>query len=476
MTPGPPESPRGPLPGGLGFGDAVSLIIGIVVGATIFELPSLIFQQVASPGMALAAWGLGGVLSLIGAFCYAELATTYPRSGGDYVYLTRAYGPAVGFLFGWAHLIGILTGSIGVLAYVFARFAAPLLGLGTDARLWWLAAAAVAGLSLLNLVGVVLGKAAQNVLTLAKVLGLAGIVVAGFGWGEGLPTAAGLTIGTTDPALAMVFVLYAYGGWNDAAFVAAEVRNPRRNLPLALLTGIGAITLIYLLVNAAYLWGLGFAAARHSAVPLPTAVLERMLGPAGGKGLSVLVVISALGGLNGLILTGSRVQASLGADHRLFAPLARWNRFGSPVGSLLAQGAISVGLVVLVGTAHGHAWADRALGLIGRGPVNWPKFASGGEFATLVAATAPIFWLFFLLTGLSLFVLRWRDRHWRGRNQERPFRVPLYPLTPILFCLTCGFMLWRSLLWAGDLALLALVPLACGVPLYFVSRALGTAK
>ena len=190
----------------------------------------------------------------------------YPRSGGDYVYLTRAYGPAVGFLFGWAHLIGILTGSIGALAYVFADYAIPLVPLGSGDAVW-LAAGAVAALSLANLLGVALGKAAQNVLTSAKVLGLLGVVLAGFLTGGAGTAPAESPPASFNPGLALVFVLYAYGGWSDASFVAAEVRDRRRNLPAALLAGIGAVTLIYLLINAIVSDGVsgltGCAARRH---------------------------------------------------------------------------------------------------------------------------------------------------------------------------------------------------------------------
>ncbi|MBW3541370.1 MAG: amino acid permease [Planctomycetes bacterium] len=466
MTVGRPSEPNadtGPAPR-LGVGDSVSIIVGIVVGASIFKVSPIICSGVSSAWGALGVWLLGGLLSLCGGLCYAELAAAYPRSGGDYVYLTRAWGPAAGFLFGWAHLTGILTGSIGVLAFVFAEYAAPLVGLAEDA-LPWLGLAAVGTLSAINMLGVALGKTAQNVLTAAKALGLGAIIVAGFWAGRA-------SLGETSPptipggfALAMILVLYAYGGWSDAAFVAAEVRHPQRNVPKALVIGIGAIAVVYLLINVAYLRVLGFEGLRNSKVPAAD-TLAAAFGPAGGRLLSVLVVVSALGGINGLILTGSRVHAALGRDHALFALLGRWHPvLKTPVWSLATQAWVTALLVMAVGIPTGRAAIDAGLRRVGLDPIQWTEF--GGGFETLIAATAPVFWTFFLLTGLAVFVL-----HPEIRRRELRFRLPAYPLTPLAFCLMCAFMMYSSIAYAGRLSLVSLLPLALGVPLYAVSRSL----
>jgi amino acid transporter len=440
--------------------DAVSIIVGIVVGVSIFRTSPLVFGNVPSAWAGLGAWALGGVLSFIGALCYAELATTYPRIGGDYVYLSRAYGRWLGFLFGWAQLTVILTGSIGTMAYTFADYSIPLFEL--DQR-WtaWLAAGAVLALTLLNLCGLVFGKTAQNLLTIAKVLGLAGIAVAGLAWGGGTWTAA-KTPAEMSFGFAMIMVLYAYGGWNDAAFVAAEVRDRERNIPRALLLGTAGITLIYLVVNAAYLAGLGLEGVRASSAPAAD-VAQRAAGPWGAKVISVLVMVSALGAINGLIFAGARVYAAIGADHRMFALLGAWNRrLDVPVWSLVAQAAVTLLLIAAVGTEPGRNAFDSALRAVGLQGLPWEKYFGG--FETLVAGTAPVFWLFFLLTGLSVFVLRWKDA-----RLPRPFSTPLYPLTPLVFCATCGYMLYSSLAYAKTLALLGAVPLLLGFPLYLLS-------
>jgi len=494
----PHASPEDDSHAHLGLWDAVSIIVGIVVGTAIFKTPQLVFGNVESAWWGMFAWAFGGVLALIGSLCYAELATTYPRMGGDYVYLTRAFGRGVGFLFGWAQLTVILTGSIGVMAYAFGDYAVKLFELETTQVVWW-ATGSIVLLTIMNLFGVVCGKTVQNVLSVIKVISLVSIVVVGFGWGGGpaatseaapqesasteVATAgaagdAGVTAadGAAEPVtpevtrrtlweilsrfgMAMVFVFYAYGGWNDAAFVAAEVRNRRRNLPWALFIGTGGIMLIYLLVNAAYLWGLGFQGVSQSWTPAAD-VLDLALKDWGSRAMCLLVMLSALGAINGLIFTGSRIYVGLGSDHRLFALLGRWNaRRGTPVWSLLAQSSVALLLVILVGTASGRAAVDATLRPLGLGPLPWEEYYGG--FDTLLAGTAPVFWGFFLATGVSMMVLRARDR-----EIQRPFSAPFFPLEPLVFCSMCLYMLYSALVYAKGLSLLGIVPLVLGIPLY----------
>jgi amino acid transporter len=480
VLPGPNGEPAGRPP--LGLLDAVSIIVGIVVGAGIYKTAPTILQNVSSPTMALAVWAVCGLLSLIGALCYAELATAYPRSGGDYHYLGKAFGPWLGFLFGWVQLTVILTGSIGMMAFIFADYARALWGL-TPALTYACAALAVIVLTALNVLGVVFGKTTQNVLSAAKVLGLGGILVAGFGWatpgaweqpGLGLDELRKLNWPTFTPALslAMILVLYTYGGWNDAAFVAAEVRDGKRNITRALILGILVVTTLYLLVNAAYISALGFPNAQQ-AKAVAADVLARPLGDVGSKAMSVLVMISALGAINGLIFAGARVYSTVGHDHALFAWMGRWSRDRkSPTGALITQGVITLAMITAVGLPEGQQAVNDLLQRVGLDPLRWE---GAGGFDTLLACTAPVFWLFFLLTGLSLFVLRENDR-----ATPRPFKVPFYPVLPVIFCCTCAYMLYSSLdyvlniqKWKGGLALLGGLPLLVGLPLYLISRQLG---
>jgi basic amino acid/polyamine antiporter, APA family len=448
-----------PVRSHLGLTDAVSIIIGIVIGAGIYETVPFILSCVASPQEAMAVWALGGVLSVIGALCYAELATTYPRVGGDYYFLRRAFGPCAGFLFSWSQLTVIMSGSIGLMAFVFADYAVRLLGLGSqNAGIY--AAGAVVVFSIANVVGLKSGRRTQNVLTALKAIGLGAIVVAGFFWPQiEVPMA-------TDPkagaglGLALILVLYTYGGWNDAAFIVAEMKNKKRNIPLALILGTAGVAAIYLLVNAAYINGLGFDAARRSTA-IAADVLQGALGSIGAKAMSLLVIVSALGALNGLILTGGRISAAAGEDFAFFAPLARWHvRWGTPVGAILTQMIVTLVLVLVVGHNVGRKIVDAMVGTVGLPALAWEGH---GGFDTLLKCTAPVFWAFFLLSGVSLFVLRVKDR-----NLARAFKVPFFPVLPAIFCATCAYMLYSAINYAGGLVWIGFAPPFAGLAVFWL--------
>lgn len=443
----------------LGLWDVVSIMLGIVVGAGIYETPPIVLRNVSGPWQALGAWALGGGMSLVGALCLAELAAAYPRSGGDYVYLTRAFGPWLGFLFAWFQLSVVRAANIAMMAFVFADYAASIQK-ELDEWRWLMAAAAVLVLTVLNLLGIIFGKRTQNVLTLAKVIGLACVLVVGFA-SEPRPLGSGsqpLPDGRGSDgsfATAMVLVFLTFGGWNDAVFVAAEVRGggPRR-IARALLLGTAAITLLYLLLNAAFLWGLGFEQARQSSAIASDLLKHRLgawggqaLGDWGGRAIAMLVMVSALGAINGMLFSGARVYASLGADHPVFAWLGRVHRrTQAPWGALLAQSAVSLGLIAVVGTPPGRAWVNTSLTAAGLPAVKW---TGHGGFEVLSVVTTPVFWLFFLFTGLSVFVLRQCDPH-----LPRPFTVPLYPELPLLFCGICAYMIYAGIEYARSLQLL----------------------
>ena len=485
----PSQSPPGGIPpgpqGALGLWDAVSIIVGIVVGSSIFQVAPLILMLSGTAGMGLLLWGVGGLVSFIGALVYAELATAYPRDGGDYVYLSRAFGSWLGFLFGWAQLAVILTSSIALMAFTFANYAGrfhPAFR-GNEAVM---AVSAVVVFTALNLIGVVFGKTVQNVLTVVKVLGLLAILAAGFlyrnpdaSWGplwpETMPPLQDLFLG--GPAVSLILILYAYGGWNDAAFVAAEVRDVKKNLTRALFIGLAIITVLYVLVNAAYINALGFAAASDPGSQVAADVLKLPLGEFGERAMALLVMLSALGAVNGIIFAGSRVYSTLGKDHALFGWMGRWsNARGTPTAALIVQALFCVGMILVVGTARGQQLVnqlfDPLLQKWGLAVADTWKPMDGFEY--LFACSAPVFWVFFGLTGVSLFVLRVREPH-----VDRPFRVPLYPIIPAIFVLSCAFWVYRSLEFAivtkkatGGFLLIGLFPLVVGVPLYGLSKLL----
>ena len=450
--------------GALGLWDCVSVIVGIVVGTAIFKLPALVFKNTPSLGWGLAVWCLGGFLSLIGAFCYAELATTYPRSGGDYEYLRRSFGPFSGFIFGWAQLTIVLTGNMGAMAYAFADYGAPIFRV-PDTMKVGLAIGAVLALTMINLVGVNVGKRAQNWLTAAKVIGLVAIVLAGLLVTPSETASAKSPISTANFGLALVFVMYAYGGWNHAAFVAAEVRDGATNIPRALIFGVALITVVYLGINATIYYLLGRDLAITSSTPAAD-VMHLALGDWGDVFIRVLVMISALSAINGMILTGACIYASMGEDRSMMRWLGVWDPRRGPVRSILVQSAVGVGLIVAVGTHLGRKSIDHGLTILRLRTVPWDTYDGG--FGALFAASAPIFWLFFLLVGIASIVLRRTDA-----KVARPFCTPFHPLMPLVFCLTSGYMLYCSVDHARSLTLLGLATLVPGILVYWLDKRSG---
>ncbi|WP_197036054.1 APC family permease [Fischerella sp. PCC 9605] len=423
----------------LAFFDAVALIVGIVIGAGIFQTPALVAANSGSDIAVLLFWLAGGAASFVGALCYAELATTYPDVGGTYYYLKRSFGRIVAFLFAWARMTVIQTGSIVLLAFVFGDYASQIWRLGGFSSSVY-AAMAILFLTALNIIGLQQGKWTQNLLTAAKVLGLLLIVVIGLTVSASevpsVPdTSSGGAIG-----LAMVFVLLSYGGWNEAAYISAEIQDFRRNIVRSLLASIGIITAIYLLINLAYLRGLGLAGMAQSEA-VAADLMRRLWGEGGAVFVSLLIAVSTLGALNATIFTGARTNYALGQDFSVFAFMGRWQkRPSAPKEAFILQTGIALALV-LVGT-----------------------FTRKG-FETMVDYTAPVFWFFFLLSGISLFVLRRREPH-----VQRPFRVPFYPWTPLLFCLICGYLLYSSLAYTGVGATMGVLVVAAGIPLLLWNR------
>jgi len=237
--------------------DSTCIIVGIIIGAGIYETAPTVARCMGSGPGVLAIWLAGGFLALTGALCYAELATTYPREGGDYVYLTRAYGRWAGYIFGWSQLAVVRPGDIALMAFIFARYAQILFAPFTDSRLFY-AATAIVVLTAINILGVKAGKWTQNLLTVTKVLGLVGISIAGLAAPEQAATLAqpeAFTWGGLD--LALILVLFTFGGWNEMAYVAAEIKRPNRNIVRALVIGTVAVTTLYLLINSAFLSALG---------------------------------------------------------------------------------------------------------------------------------------------------------------------------------------------------------------------------
>ncbi len=360
--------------------DSTCIIVGIIIGAGIYETAPLVAQCLGSGPAVLGIWLAGGLMALTGALCYAELATTYPREGGDYVYLTRAYGRWTGYLFGWSQLAIVRPGDIALMAFIFARYAQTLFAPVADSRLLY-AGAAIVVLTGINIIGVTAGKWTQNLLTVAKVLGLVAISVAGLMAPEPAPSLSqpqGFTWGGLE--LALILVLFTFGGWNEMAYVAAEVKRPHQNIWRALVIGTVAVTVLYLLINGAFLSALGLVPMSKSPA-VAVDMVGKVFPQAASRIIAVLICLSALGAVNGLIFTGARISYALGADHRSFRPLGTWSRhLGTPVWALVVQGGLSLTIVLVA-----------------------------GSFIDTILYTAPVVWVFFLATALSVFVLRHQE-------------------------------------------------------------------
>jgi basic amino acid/polyamine antiporter, APA family len=418
--------------------DAVAMIVGLIVGAGIFGTPAIVAGAAGSETILIATWVAGGIFAIIGALSYAELSTAFPSAGGEYHFLQKAYGRSVAFLYGWARMTVIVAGSIAVFAFLFGDYMSRVVNLGPYSSAIW-AAIVVVALTIVNYLGIREGKNTQNVFMVLEVAGLVIIVVAGLLLAPAPAAPAPAVAGAGQPwymgaglATAMLFVLFTYGGWNDAAYISAEVRDRERNMVRALLIAIALVTVLYVLVNLAYLKGLGYdAMARSDAVAAD--LLKRTWGGGGETLISFMIAVAALTSVNGSIIVGARSNYALGRDWPVLGILGNWHEAsGSPRTAMLVQGAI-------------------ALALVGFGAIQ------NSGFKGLVEYSLPVFWGFFLLTGIALFVLRRKEP-----NAPRPFKVPGYPVVPGIFVLMCGYLLYSSIAFHRTHAIWGLGVLAVG--------------
>ena len=406
----------------LGAVSAVAIIVGIVIGAGIFKTPSMVAGVTGDVGWLMVAWILGGVISLAGALCYAELATTYPHAGGDYHFLGRAFGRNVSFLYAWAKATVINTGSIALLAFVFGDYMSKVYSFGAHSTAIW-AFSIVIALTVVNLIGISASAWVQTLLTLVEVSGLVCVAVAGFMVGgdvEPSPSWFSTTPSLGMFGLAMVFVLLTYGGWNESAYISSEVKGGKRAIVPVIVVSIAILTVIYVVVNMAMVNGLGLEGLAKSKA-IASDLMGKAFGPWGERALGVFVAMAALTSINATMIVGARTNFALGRDWPALRFMGQWQvSRGSPVPAYLVQSLISIALVGL-----GTLYSD--------------------GFGVMVEFTAPVFWFFLMLVGISLFVMRRKDPY-----ADRPFSVPLYPLTPIVFCLTCAYLTYSSITYAAS--------------------------
>jgi basic amino acid/polyamine antiporter, APA family len=451
---------------GLGLLDATLLIVGSVIGSGIFFAPSIMAGYLHSPGLLLGLWVLGGLLTLAGALSYAELAAAMPRAGGQYVFLSEAFSPLFGFLYGWTLLLAINTGFVAAVALAFAKtlgFFVPgvgeehalvtvsLLGLAqlTVSSAQVVAIAVIAVLTWLNITGLRTGAAVQNLFTLAKLAALGVLVVMAAVTAKGSfsnfqPVASlalgpeGLKVGLFAAlAGAMSKALFSYDSWYTVTFAAEEVKDPERNLPRSLILGTLGIMVAYAAAVAAYLYLVPIgemAAVTENRVATEAAV--RMIGPAGGAFIAVAILVSTFGCVNGLTLAGARVVYAMSRDGLFFHGAGRVHpRHRTPATALLLHGVVA-GVLTLTGT-----------------------------YSNLLTMTAFSSLLFNVLTVVGLFVLRRRRP-----DLPRPYRVWGYPVVPLLFVVVAVFFLVYIPVANPRYTGLGLLLTAAGIPAYLYWR------
>ena len=428
---------RHELPRKLGWLDATMIVVGIVIGSGIFLLPNLIAQNLHSSGAILSAWVISGVLSYFGALAYAELGAMMPATGGQYVYLREAYGPACAFVCGWTFMLAVLSGGIAFLAVTFSIYAGQFVHL-TPVTSKLISLTLIAVLSAVNYVGVREGAIVQVTFTFLKVAGLLLLIGGAF--------LSHIVVPAVQPAVpsafslpqfgtAMIACLMAYNGWTYISFVAGEVKQPARNLPRALTLGMVGVMALYVLANVAYLKVMTIPQIAATA-RVGAALAERTMGPIGATLVSVTVLISIVGAINGCILTAARIPFAQAQDGLFFRRFGRVHpRFETPAFAIVLQGLWTAVLVV------------------------------SGSYENLFSYSMVAAWIFYMLSVAAVFVLRRKQP-----DLARPYRMWGYPYTLGAFMLVSVWFVVNAFVTTPGPSFTALGIIATGIPVYLIWR------
>jgi basic amino acid/polyamine antiporter, APA family len=462
-----PGAPSAELVKGLGLLDCTTIVMGSMIGSGIFIVAAEIAREVGSPGLFLLSWIISGVMTVSAAVTYGELAAMMPKAGGQYVYLREAFSPLFGFLYGWTLFLVIQTGTVAAVAVAFGKFMGyffhwisetnyllnfgSMTVLGHPVALTFstqqaLAIAVLMGLGAVNILGLRTGAWIQNIFTVLKVGALVGLVGVGLWWQSSRTGTAVVhtsfwghvhwdTATLTVLAVALVGPLFSSDAWNNVTFTGAEVKNAKRNLPLALLIGTVIVCSIYFFTNVIYIRALPFAAIQHAPEDrVGTAVMEAMLGSKGARLMAAAIVISTFGCMNGMSLAGARVYYAMAKDRLFFSKVGKINpKYHTPGVSLMVQ-AVWASLLTMSGTYN--------------------QLLDYVIFAVL---------LFYILTILGLFRLR-RTRP----DAPRPYRAWGYPFVPVLYIVLALFIEWALLMHRPARSLAGLGIVAVGIPIYFL--------
>jgi APA family basic amino acid/polyamine antiporter len=437
--------------------DGVMMLVGIVVGIGIFKTPSLVAANSGSGAAFIGLWVLGGFVALVGALCYAELGSSHASSGGEYHFLSKAYGRKLGMLFGWARCTIIQPGAIAAVAFVYGEYISEVINLGRYSFALH-GAIAVIALTWVNLIGLREASWTQNLFATLAIVALLLVILAAFYVGP-QPAAKAAATAPASPlaaaGFAMVFILLTFGGWNESAYLSGELRDVKRSMAPTLIWSILIITALYVLVNFGYLRTFGLQGLRDSKA-IGADLMRLASGSGGAIILSLMITATALSTLNATIFTGARGYQALGQDLPWLGFLSKWNG-DKPANALLTQSALTL---ILIG-----------FGALAR-----------DGFETMTGYTAPAFWGFLFLVGLSVYVFRSR-----GEVASDGFKVPLYPVLPAIFCASCLWMCWSGInyalfLWsksgygiAGVGAILGILVMLTGIPLVLLTKTKTTA-
>lgn len=482
---------------GLGLLDASMIVVGSMIGSGIFITSAESSRLVGSPGWLLVAWALAGVLTITGALCCAELAAMWPRAGGQYVFLREAYGPSIGFLFGWSLFLIIQTGTIAAVAVAFANFTGVLTGsvsadnyiiaprgfggyaisLSTQQLL---AVVMILFLTLTNTRGLKTGKLIQNTFTFTKTAALVGLIVVGliFGWNDNSaayasdwwnplangwkPSASQLGFETTGGGVlglalimllgrAMVGPLFAQSAWNNVTFTAGEVRDPGRNLPRALLVGCSLVVGLYLLANLAYVVTLPLAGIQNAPQNrVATATMQAIFGPRGTIIMAIAIMISTFGCNNGLILAGARVYYAMACDNLFFKRVGLLNRLHVPAVALIMQGIWAAFL-----TLPRTVTTDPRTGAV----------TYGNVYTQLLEYIISADLIFYALMVGAVIVMRRK-----APQIERPYRTLGYPIVPLIYIVLAVLIVLDLAYLAPSTSGIGYLLVLTGIPVYFLWR------
>jgi amino acid transporter len=424
----------------LGFWDSVSIIIAIVIGVGIFRVPSEVAYYLSSSNSIILAWLVGGIISALGCLCYAELSSSFPKTGGNYIYLQESYGPWAGFLFGWTELLAVRTGSIAAVSFIFAEYTQSFLSVDKS-LIKPIAVSGILILSIINALDLKYSKWTQNLFIIPKILFLIGIILFGIISRKGDISYFNHISLNCDKSiflsfgLALIPILWTYGGWHENTFMAEETKNAKKTIAIALLMGICVVTVLYVAINSIYLYLVPIKKIADSNL-IAAKVLQILCGKSGRKILEAFIIISSLGCINAMIMTGSRVTYTMAKDNIIFRYIGKVNsKHSTPIRAIILNAIWSIALIIL------------------------------GTFNKLLFFTGILVWLFFALTVGGLFILRYKFP-----NIQRPHKVWGYPFIPLIFIVICMALVIDTIVFYPLQSLIGLCILMSGIPVFIISH------